>query len=276
MWKSVAFILMGVLACQSLASAQTLPAKQQSTNQQEEDLLPRMKEIVTGLRVVRKADDVAVPVIDRALFIHTSPARAYPVGSTWAWGVSGRPLAFVKVFSRNPQNTRWTFCCALTSTEPIRMYYDDVKTWYPESPTIEFKPFPSAPRPANTESLRMRQMKHLAQLFRGHEFWRPGNSRYELHVKVQPVHRYRDAQRGVIDGAVFVVAHEVEPEILLLVEAKEKADQYWQYGTIAIGSAEFHLKLNGEEVYTRSRASNGYVGLPTDTYHAFSRDFTDG
>lgn len=264
-----------MVATQGPSGAQAPRANQQSTEQvpekQEEGLLPEMKEIVMGLRVNRNANSVGVPLIGHALFTHTSPARAYPIGSTWAWGVKGRPLAFVKVFSRSPQNTRWTFCCALTSTEPIRMYHDDVKTWYPEVADIKFKAFPTAPLPANTESLRLRQMKHLVQLFKGHEFWRPGNSRYELHVKVQPVHRYRDPEHGIADGAVFVVAHEVEPEILLLVEANEKADGHWQYGAIAIGSAEFHLELNGEEVYRRPRASNGYLGLPTDTYYAFTR-----
>lgn len=265
-----------MVATQSPAVAQDPPTKQQSVKNQDEGLLPAMQEIVTGLRVVRNANDVGVPRIGHALFMHTSPARAYPIGSTWAWGVKGRPLAFVKVFSRNPQNTRWMFCCALTSTESIRMYHDDVKIWNPQAADIEFKAFPDAPLPAKSESHRMRQMKYLAQLFTGHEFWRPGNSRYELHVKVRPVHRYRDPEHGIADGAVFVVAHEVEPEILLLVEANEKADGYWQYGAIAIGSAEFHLELDGEEVYTRSRASNGYLGLPTDTYHAFSRNIPEG
>ncbi len=69
------------------------------------------------------------------------------------------------------------------------------------------------------------------------------------------------------DGAVFIMAHEIEPECLLMIQAVEvNGEAVWQYGTLAVGSAEFHIELDGKEFYTRAWAKNDR-GLPTESYY---------
>ena len=78
-----------------------------------------------------------------------------------------------------------------------------------------FAPLAAAPPPAAKEAARLRQIKEIARRFTAHEFWDPENSRFELRLLVQPVHRYRDAAGEIQDGAMFVLAHGTNPEAML-------------------------------------------------------------
>jgi hypothetical protein len=110
-------------------------------------------------------------------------------------------------------------------------------------------------------------MRVFLRRFGGHQFWSPGRSRHELRLIPQPVLRYEDANESVVDGAVFILAHETEPECVLMFEAVRSTEGLvWQYGAIAIGSAEFHIELDAQEFYTRAWAVNN-LGLPTESYY---------
>jgi hypothetical protein len=155
------------------------------------------------------------------------------------------------------------------------MYRGDERVWHPESGAVAFKTISEARSPAPTAAQRLRQMKELARRFSAHEVTYPPFSqektRHELELKPQPVHRYNDADRDIIDGAVFLIAHEAEPELILLIEAvKEGGKVFWQFGAAGIGGAEFHLALDGVEVYTREWAKD-CAGLPTEGYYGFPK-----
>jgi hypothetical protein len=111
-------------------------------------------------------------------------------------------------------------------------------------------------------------MKEIARRFTAHEFWDPDNSRFELRLLVQPVHRYRDERLGILDGAAFVLAHGTNPEAILLVEAHRAQPTQWRYSLARLGSAELHAELDGREVWKRERTP-GVVGSPTDPYWLF-------
>ena len=79
-------------------------------------------------------------------------------------------------------------------------------------------------------------MKELARQIKAHENSRPGKKaaveRYELRVLPQPVHRYADAKSGLIDGGMFLIAYGLNPELVLLVEARREgsSEPAWQCG----------------------------------------------
>ena len=101
-------------------------------------------------------------------------------------------------------------------------------------------------------------MKQLAGDFAGHQFWSPNNSRFELRLIAEPIHRYRDEVNGIVDAAVFLMNHEIEPEVIILIEAVKKEEKLsWQYAVTPIGSAEFHILFRGEEIYRRDREYGG-------------------
>lgn len=239
-------------------------------------VMKEMRTLAQALKIVKqgKHREESVKLIEEPLFRHNGLARIYEDGTTWAWGASGRPIAFCKLFTSNSEEGFWTYCNALTSSDLIEMYRGDEKIWYPQSVGIAFKPFSDAPTPSEKATFRLRQMKELARRFSPHEVIYPPislKSRHELQLKPQPVHRYNDPDHSIVDGAVFVIAHEAEPEMILLIEAvQQNGEASWQFGAVGIGGAEFHLALDGVEVYTRPWAKNA-AGLPTESFFGFVR-----
>ena len=90
--------------------------------------------------------------------------------------------------------------------------------------------FPKAPPPAEDAAQRLRQMKDLVRQIRARESSRLREQSasvkpvqfYELRVLPQPVHRYADAKSGLIDGGMFLIAYGLNPEVILLMEARRE------------------------------------------------------
>ncbi|TXT22601.1 MAG: hypothetical protein FD138_3393 [Planctomycetota bacterium] len=86
-----------------------------------------------------------------------------------------------------------------------------------------------------------------------------------MRLLVQPVHRYQDESAKLIDGAVFVMAHGTNPEVLVQVEAHAQQPPRWRFSLARLGSAELHVSIDGKEVWTEPRTP-GIVGQPVDPY----------
>lgn len=210
-----------------------------------------------------------VDLIDRPLLIYGDSARSNENGTLWAWGKSGRPLAVMELYQPTG-DARWVHAISLTSTEKVTLKTPTAARWLPDATQIAPARFAEAEPPAAKEPQRLRQLKELARRFTAHEFWDPDNSRFELRLLVQPVHRYSDAETGLQDGALFVLAHGTNPEVLLFIEALGKTvdHSHWHYCFARLGSAELHVELDGEQVWKTERAEN-VVGKSTDPYWLF-------
>ena len=150
------------------------------------------------------AEDV-VELIEQPLLIFGDTARLYENGTLWAFGKSGRPVAFIELF-QGRDRTRWSESVTLTAqTHHVVMRTPEGTRWMPQKTQIEPALIPRYPAPAANGTARLRQMKDLARRFTAHEFWDPNNSRFELRLLVQPVHRYSDAKVGLHDGTAFIV-----------------------------------------------------------------------
>jgi hypothetical protein len=168
------------------------------------------------------------------------------------------------------ENAPFAASLTFTGLESIAMTADRKPKWQPAERQIAFAPVLETPAPDTREAGRLRQLKEIARRFTAHEFWDPDNSRFELRLLVQPVHRYRDAEQNVQDGALFVLAHGTNPEVLLLIEAVgeslEKAK--WQYGLARTSNAQTHVHLDGKEVWSQPRVK-GADSRPEHPYYVF-------
>jgi hypothetical protein len=211
-----------------------------------------------------------VQPIDKPLLTYGDTARSNADGTLWAWGRMGRPLVLMETYRNTYAQQNRVNAISLTSTERVTLTVSVGQVWAPKRTQIEFQPLSSATEPEEREAARLRQLRELSRRFAAHEFWDPDNSRFELRLLAQPVHRYSDAQAGLADGAVFVLANGTNPEVLLLIEAlaKSNAGSRWQYGLARLGSAELHVSLDGREVWKQERTP-GVVGLPEDPYWLF-------
>ena len=237
-----------------------------------ERLLVEMRGMADAIRVTDAKSKQAVPRLKKPLFRYNSPTREHQDGTIWAWGGPGRPLVVMELFSVNTERTDWIHGCALTSDRLVEAQRMGRRIWYPQQIGAQTRPIPSAAAPSRNETLRLRQMKQLSRRFRAHEFWGRNNNRFDMRLMVNPVHRYRDPEQGLVDGAMFLMAHEIEPEVIIMIEAvRQDDDLAWQYAVTPIGSAEFHIFLDGDEIYRRDR-SPMRTGYPSDPWHSFHFD----
>ncbi|MEX2027318.1 MAG: hypothetical protein WEH44_08450, partial [Pirellulaceae bacterium] len=117
---------------------------------------------------------------------------------------------------------------------------------------------PAAPAVEETRPQRLRQMKALAERFRGTLLgWkRLTIDREELRLLTRPLYRYDPKEGSVIDGAVFAFAMGTDPEILLLIEAVQDpgADAArWQYAFVRRTSGELEARIGDQVVWQADR-----------------------
>lgn len=235
-----------------------------------ESLLKLAKDHMDRFEMRRGRGDEEVELHPRPLLTYGDSARANKNGTLWAFGISGRPLAVLELYQGSEDDPRWVHAVTLTGEGIVTMKTPVAAAWQPASTQIKPVPFAGADAPQGREQRRLRQLKELARKFTAHEFWDPDNSRFELRLLEQPVHRYKAPETGIQDGAVFILAHGTNPEVVLLIEALGKTPDAarWHYSLARLGSAELHVELDGKEVWKQGRTP-GIVGQLTDPYWLF-------
>jgi hypothetical protein len=200
-------------------------------------------------------------------------------GTVWIWGRSGRPSAMLTLTKHRAavQGPHWLTELTSLATEPITGDVEGIGTWQPSAPGTVMRRFPKAPPPAKDAAQRLRQMKELVRPIRARENSRPRERPaskpvqfYELRVLPQPVHRYADLESGLIDGGLFLIAYGLNPEVILLVEARREGTSgpEWHCGFARVSVMDLQVDFEGKEIWSdRRRSSAG----PGDNYWLFSR-----
>lgn len=208
--------------------------------------------------------------IEKPLHTYGDAVRGNSNGTVWAWGKTGRPKAFLELFRATEPNSPWINAITLTSKETVSVKTGVANGWKPAQTQIDPKLIPDAPLPDSKENVRLLQMKEQSRRFTAHEFWDPNNSRFELRLLPRPLLRYKDEADGIQDGTAYILAHDTNPEIVLLIEAlgetPEKAR--WHFSAARLGSAELHLEIDGNGVWKQGRTPN-VAGKSTDPYWLF-------
>ena len=204
--------------------------------------------------------------IPNPLLTFGDAARGNEAGTLWAWGTTGRPLAMMEQYRPVENETNWIH--AWTATSPSLLTFDEVAGQQRKTASshFELRDVPNAPKVSFQPAMRLRQMKEISRRFEGHEFWDPDISRFELRLLVQTMHRYSDESQSLIDAAVFVLAHNTNPEILVQLGAHgDSNNARWKVRFSRLGSAELHVLLDGKEFRTAPRTPN-VVCEPTNPY----------
>lgn len=242
-----------------------------TTDSDREMRLKQAETLVSNLEIRLAGGRGEVARIDKPLLIFGDSARSNADGTLWGWGKQGRPLVVLETYRNTNEGGPRANAITLTSTEKVILKTPlFVQQWQPAKIQISPTTLPDAESPDEREAVRLRQLKEQARRFTAHEFWDPDNSRFELRLLVQPVHRYHDEKAKLWDGAIFVLAHGTNPEVLVLIEALgDSLDKArWHYSFARLGSAELHVEIDSREVWKQDRAP-GVVGRPTDPYWLF-------
>jgi hypothetical protein len=263
--------LLSVLSLACCAAAQEAERPSDEARNSEQQARLRAAEEHVG-QIDMQRGRMRVKRIERPLLVFGDSARDNGDGTLWAWGDTDRPVAVLETYFHTRAGGQRANAITLTGTDVVIAKTPNTADviWQPQQAQIEPTPFSDAPDPDRKQSVRTRQLKELARRFSAHQFWDPDNSRYELRLLVQPVHRYADEDAQIHDGALFVLAHGTNPEVLVLIEALgESIDKArWHYSLARGGSAEMHVAIDGKEVWTAGRTP-GVVGKPTDPYWLF-------
>jgi hypothetical protein len=175
------------------------------------------------------------------------------------WAHNGRPVAMASIYP-------WEgyMCHEFGSlSRKARLVARDgtAVVWAPNAAGVDFKDVPGAPPPADTPAARLRQMKAIAERFKGTMTgWKGDDSdREELRLLPRPLYRYelKDAKEpdpNLLDGALFAYVMGTDPEIVLAVEAVGPANRIvWQYAFARATSGGLEARLDGAVVWTAEK-----------------------
>ena len=258
-------ILTVLLTMSVTAIAQEKPESGEPGNATKES-----KEYIDRMEMRTTTKNEVVQRIEKPLHSYGDAARGNSDGSVWAWGRKGRPVAFLELFHGSVPNSPFINAITLTGRETVSLKTGIPTQWKPARTQIDPQLIPNAPAPDPKDNIRLLQMKEQSRRFTAHEFWDPNNSRFELRLLPRPLLRYKDEAAGIQDGTAYILAHDTNPEIVLLVEvlgeSLEKAR--WHFSAARLGSAELHLEIDGTDVWKQERTP-GVAGKSTDPYWLF-------
>lgn len=214
--------------------------------------------------VGEKGDEVAAVRSDEPIQRWTDPTREFSDGGMWVWRAGGRPVAVVGI----ELYQYWSLEFVSLAPNLARGEYPPAGAkWTPSKPGAVFHEIAGAPEPDKSESVRLRQMRALAHRFTAMERW-ADKGQFALRLLPHPIDRYATPASGTTDGGVFVLAHGTNPEVLLLIEAHERAKgpARWKFAAAHLSHAEVTLKLDGKDVLALPNKDAGPRIAPSDPY----------
>ncbi len=189
-------------------------------------------------------------------------------GAIFFWaGDEGRPEAVAQIFEvKNADGPGGHWVQEFISISPgtFASDRDGRPSWNPRKPGVEFRPIPGAPKPADSQAARSRQMRALALEFHvSDNFKNKGWS--GLRLLPTPVARFGKPGSGVLDGALFTFALATDPEAFVFIEAREaNGGLEWQYAFAPMGCFEMKGTHKGKVVWEVPYKKDAYD--PSRTY----------
>lgn len=219
------------------------------------DEMRRLAEDTVVSRLKGAGERPAKP-LPEPVFRYSGEFHGIVDATVWVYGAKGRPLAVEKIeLYRSAYHTGYLYCLASLCDDLIEVRWPGYPDWSSTQPGVEMRPLPEGPRPASSETARVRQMKEIVRRFTATRAERGEalNIREENRLLAQSIHRYRDPDSGLVDGAIFAfIANGTNPDFLLLIELRgaAPAQATWHYGPARMTTGELHLRLDGQEVWS--------------------------
>jgi hypothetical protein len=239
---------------------------------QEAVTITKQYVIWRGAERTKKLDLVSEPVLH-----WTNPTVGATYGSTFVWTANGRPEAMASIH-------RWRTKAGVLreqhelvslSLDSLHAVRDGRAAWYPAQAGIELKTIPGAVAPADSPVLRLSQMRTLAREFRC--LFGPEPNRTEMRLMPQPVYRYESSDPRLLDGAVFAFVRATDPDVLLLLEARQMNGAYeWQYALARQAASELTVFHKGQEVHKFQKCWDRVFRERGDAYTALEEDVPVG
>jgi hypothetical protein len=203
----------------------------------------------------------------------SNPVVGSIYGDVFIWTDHGRPEAVASIYRFytppvHRANEFHSFALSPLSAERKRFV-----VWTPSQPGLELKPIPKATTPADSASVRLRQMRALAQEFTGQQRTREGVDR-DMRLLAQPIYRYENTKGDLIDGGLFVFVVGTDPEVFLLIEARRPASGVpeWRFAATRMNNVNLRVNHRGHEIWSAPEIPWTQVYDSTQPYAVFGYD----
>lgn len=195
-------------------------------------------------------NEVIANVTEKPLLRWANPHSTARDGILTAFVAGGRPMGIVQMALNEGASVIHEF--HLLCDRPFELRREETVMWAEKETPHEFLKLDDVEAPRDSKVQRISQMRKLAAEFEvidNHGF--RDKTRHSLRLLTQPVYRYEDEPRHIIDGAVFVFGLGNDPECVLLLEAcKDGETSWWQYCLSPVTIYELEASRAGEIVWS--------------------------
>ena len=210
--------------------------------------LARLTKVVESYAITI-GDDRAEPLelVQKPVLRYSDAVSAVSDGVVFAWTKAGRPEAVMAVHP-GTEGRMWIEFKSLSQNSLTAVRQGQTE-WHPRTAGLEFTPMDGAPLPDQTAAKRLSQMRSLLRSFSA-SISDNKLGRQELRSLSQPVFRYSQPDRGIVDGGLFAFVLTTNPELLLVVEAQIINGQpQWMYAPARFTGRKSELRFNDQLVW---------------------------
>jgi hypothetical protein len=172
-------------------------------------------------------------------------------GITFLFVEGERPVAAVSLSVRRNGFQVYHELTSLVK-EPLVCRRGEAAVWSPKTGGLLAQAITDGPPPADGKPQRLTQMRALSRRFTATCFNARSEEPSELRLLTQPLYRYTDPAKGIVDGALFAFVVSNDPELFLVLEAvkAKDAEPRWQYSLARMSSLKMTIRLDEREVWT--------------------------
>lgn len=208
-------------------------------------------------------------VASEPVFHHVQNVRGKSVGSVFLWlEESGRPGAVGDVFflPSGKQHKLYNEWHSLASA-PITVKWQGVTLLESAQAGLQWKEIANAGVPPDSRLQQERELRRFSRRFTAHLVNKQGD-RYELRLLTTPLYQYRaEKEAEYLIGSLFTFCQETDPEIFLLIEARQTdKGPRWMYAAAEFSNLNLFMQFDGEEVWSanppRFNSRGPHVGGP--------------
>lgn len=225
-----------------------------------------------GLNLIAREHEIApaahpgasLKPIENPVFVWSQPIRRGQIGSLYLWvEKDGRPGAVGAFFCFKVWQEYWAIMREFHSlaATPLKGTYRGEVFWEPAEKGLNWNTLPIDNPVASSRTRQLSQVRQISRQFRAYTV-SPDKEQWELRVLPRPLYEYAiETGRSVDVGAVVAFCQDMDPELILVIEARPAAGgAAWYYACATFTDYESHLSF-GEHNIWNGKASPGRASL---------------
>lgn len=259
LWRSAS--LMTKAAVWLVFAVQVIPVSAQPDDHRERTAATLENgKLEAALYVIRPAEDDRRPIQlngESLLKWHNAVNQSVH-GNIFVWTKAGRPEMVASIYQFYSPKVEFAAEFQSLSLGPLVIEKNGKEIWTPQEPGIVLKAFDDATVPSSSKPQRLIKMRQLADRFSVQLTDWSGET-YRLRLLPTPLYRYESTDSQVLDGALFAFTYTTDPELLVMVEARQADNGFrWMYGHARMNVGELRVSYRDREVWKADRLAHPY------------------